>query len=280
MRVHHLNCGSLHPHGRRLVNGRGGLLEAGVIVCHCLAIETSEGLVLVDTGFGIEDARDPGRLGAASHRLMNARPVVATTAHSQVKALGFAPADVRHIVATHLDPDHTGGLADFPDADVHVFAPELEAARHPSLRERPRYRSAHWEHGPHWVEHETGGDRWFGFESVRILPGLDEEIVLVPLIGHTRGHTAVALNADGGWMMHCGDAFFDRRELDTPPSCPPMLRFFQNLMAVDNTARKANRERLRELSQRRAEDIDMLCSHDPDDLERRQAAIDSAAAIG
>jgi len=235
---------------------------------------------LVDTGFGIEDARDPRRLGAPYRRLMNAQPEIATTAQSQIKALGFAPADVRHIVATHLDPDHTGGLADFPDAEVHVFAPELEAARHPSLRERPRYQSARWEHGPHWVEHETGGDHWFGFESVRIMPGLNEEIALVPLIGHTRGHAAVALNADGGWMMHCGDAFFDRRELDTPPSCPPMLRLFQNLTAADNTARKANRERLRELSERHGEDIDILCSHDPDDLERRQAASASAAAIG
>jgi glyoxylase-like metal-dependent hydrolase (beta-lactamase superfamily II) len=251
-----------------------------VIVCHCLAVETSDGLVLIDTGLGLEDTRDPGRLGAPYRLLMNARPELATTAHSQVKALGFAPADVRHIVATHLDPDHTGGLADFPDAEVHVFAPELEAARHPSLREKPRYRSAHWAHGPHWVTHEAGGDRWFGFESVRILPGLDEEIALVPLIGHTRGHTAVALNTGGGWMLHCGDAFFDRRELDTPPSCPPMLRLFQRLTAADNAARKSNRGRLRELSESHGEDIDMLCSHDPNDLDRRRAAAGSAAAAG
>jgi glyoxylase-like metal-dependent hydrolase (beta-lactamase superfamily II) len=280
MRVHHLNCGSFYPHGRRLVNGNGGLLEAGLIVCHCLAVETSGGLVLVDTGFGAKDAHDPGRLGMPSHLLMSARPEIATTAQSQLEALGCATADVRHIVATHLDPDHTGGLADFPDAEVHVFAPELEAARHPSLRERPRYRSAHWEHGPHWVEHRTGGDRWFGFESVRILPGLDEEIALVPLTGHTRGHTAVALNGGDGWIMHCGDAFFDHGELETPPSCPPALRFFQNLTAADNSARRANRERLRELSDRHGEEIDMLCSHDPEDLQRRQAEAGSAVASG
>ena len=68
MRVHHLNCGSLCPHGARLINGEGGLLERGHIVCHCLAIETGDGLVLVDTGFGIEDARNPRQLGAALRR--------------------------------------------------------------------------------------------------------------------------------------------------------------------------------------------------------------------
>jgi len=256
------------------------LLEAGLIVCHCLAIEAGDGLVLVDTGFGIEDARDPGRLGAPTHRLMNARPAIATTALSQLEALGFAQTDVRHIVATHLDPDHSGGLADFPDAEVHVFAPELEAARHPSLREKPRYRSAHWDHGPRWVEHSVGGDRWFGFESVRILPGVTEDIALVPLIGHTRGHTGVAVDTGDGWMLHCGDAYFDHRELATPPSCPPMLRLFQSLTAIDNATRKANRERLRELWERHGEEIDLLCSHDPHDLERRQAATGPAGAIG
>ena len=54
---------------------------------------------------------------------------------------------MRHIVATHLDPDHSGGLPDFPEAEVHVLAPELDAALHPSLDDRPRYRGAHWKHG-------------------------------------------------------------------------------------------------------------------------------------
>ena len=55
MRVHHLNCGTLCPHGRRLLAGEGGLLEPATVVCHCLLIETDDGLVLVDTGFGVED---------------------------------------------------------------------------------------------------------------------------------------------------------------------------------------------------------------------------------
>jgi glyoxylase-like metal-dependent hydrolase (beta-lactamase superfamily II) len=38
----------------------------------------------------------------------------------QVEKLGFRTKDVTHVVLTHCDPDHAGGLADFPHADVHV----------------------------------------------------------------------------------------------------------------------------------------------------------------
>ena len=278
MRAHHLNCGSLCPRGRRLINGKGGLLERGLISCHCLAIESGGGLVLVDTGFGMADAREPRRLGPV-FGLMGATAKEGTTALRQIEALGFAAGDVRHVVATHLDPDHTGGLPDFPEAEVHVFAPELEAALHPKLNERLRYLDVHWEHGPRWVSHSSeDGDEWFGFESVRILPGLDVELALVPLTGHSRGHTGVAINTDAGWLLHCGDAYFNHGEVETPSSCPPGLRFFQNLTAADNRARRSNRERLRELATRHGEEVTLLCSHDPHELEREQAKAGAAAA--
>jgi glyoxylase-like metal-dependent hydrolase (beta-lactamase superfamily II) len=280
MRVHHLNCGSFCPHGAKLIDGEGGLLARAHVVCHCLVVETGDGLVLVDTGFGTEDARNPGQLGAAFRLLMEPKPRLETTAIRQLEGLGFAASDVRHIVTTHLDLDHAGGLPDFPEAEVHVLAPELEAALRPKLDERLRYvGGAHWKHDPRWARHEgSGGDDWFGFESVRILPGLDAEILLVPLLGHSRGHTGVALRQDDGWLLHCGDAFFNHREMASPPSCPPMLRFFQRLTASDNAARRANQERLRELASRHGDEVDLLCAHDPHYLERHRTAPSATGA--
>jgi glyoxylase-like metal-dependent hydrolase (beta-lactamase superfamily II) len=276
VRVHHLNCGSLCPHGGRFLGGEGGLLSRATISCHCLLIEGSDGLVLLDTGFGAEEARDPSKL-AAIHRALGARVGSAETALAQVEALGFSAGDVSHLVFTHLDPDHAGGLADFPAARVHVLATELDAALRPPLRERARYDGSNWAHGPSWVRHAPGGDEWFGFESGRILPDLDFELLLVPLAGHSRGHTGVAINTGARWLLHCGDAYFHHGEVQTPPSCPPGLTVFQAISATDSKARKANAERLRELADRHGEDVELLCSHDPHYLEQAQAPAASAA---
>ncbi|HEX6229779.1 MAG TPA: MBL fold metallo-hydrolase [Solirubrobacterales bacterium] len=271
MRIHHLSCGSLHPHGARLINGEGGWLAPGTIVCHCLLIEAGDGLVLVDTGYGMEDARDPGRLGTAYRALLRPEARPETTAAAQVEELGFERGDLRQIVTTHLDPDHAGGLPDFPRAEVHVLATELSAALHPSLRDRPRYRSANWAHGPRWVEHDIGGDDWFGFEGIRILPGIDAELLLIPLVGHSRGHTGVAVNTPDGWLLHCGDAYFHHDEIAAAPSCPPMLDLFQTVVAADSRARRHNRERLRELLTSHGDEVQLLSSHDPHELRLRQA---------
>jgi len=281
MRIHHLSCGSLCPHGARLINGEGGLLAPAKVVCHCLLIEAGGELVLVDTGFGVDDAENPRQLGLAFRALLRPRPKVETTALRQVEALGFSASDVRQIVTTHLDVDHAGGLPDFPDAEVHVLAPELEAALHPTLRERTRYAGGlHWRHGPNWVEHEGGGESWFGFEGVRILPGIDAELLLIPLVGHSRGHTAVAVNDGARWLLHCGDAYFHRGEIATPAECPPLLRFFQAAIAADHLARRGNCERLRELAARHGDEVDLFCSHDPHDLERTQKKAGAAAPSG
>jgi glyoxylase-like metal-dependent hydrolase (beta-lactamase superfamily II) len=268
MRIHHLSCGSLCPHGGRYVGGEGGLLSPAPIICHCLLIEASDGLVLVDTGFGSGDARNPKQLGQPFRALLSPRPALAETALAQVQARGFAPGDVRHIVATHLDPDHAGGLPDFPEAEVHVMAAEMEIALEPPLRERLRYRRAHLEHGPRWAPHGVGGDMWFGFESVRILPGLDAELLLIPLRGHSLGHTGVAVRDGGRWLLHCGDSYFNHGQIETPPRCPPILTFFQRALAADNRARVANAERLRELAGDHGDEISLFCSHDPHELER------------
>jgi glyoxylase-like metal-dependent hydrolase (beta-lactamase superfamily II) len=259
------------PHGGRLIGGEGSALGKARIICHCLLVEGSDGLVLIDTGFGLDDMRNTRQLGMIFDTLFRPQARDADTAIEQVRALGYSPEDVRHIVATHLDVDHAGGLPDFPDAQVHVIGRELQAAMNPNWRERERYVAVHWAHGPKWVEHGAEGDDWFGFQSVRVLPGVEPEIVLVPLFGHTRGHTGVAVKQDDRWLLHCGDAFFHRGELQTPPSCPAVLKGFQNLNSVDNAARRQNSERLRELALREAGQVELFCAHDPVMLERLQA---------
>jgi glyoxylase-like metal-dependent hydrolase (beta-lactamase superfamily II) len=261
-KIHHLGCGTLCPRGARLLTD-----GESRFVCHCLLIEGADGLVLVDTGFGLDDARTPRQLGRVFNAVLRPRLDAAEAAISQVRELGFDPGDVRHIVTTHLDLDHAGGLPDFPDAEVHVLAPELKAALNPGWRERPRYIAAHWRHGPRWVEHETGGDEWFGFESVRVVPSSDAEILLVPLIGHSRGHSGVAVKRGDGWLLHCGDSFFHHGEIATPPRVPKGIAAFAAFDEVDRAARRGNVERLRELAARHGGEVELICAHDSQYLD-------------
>ncbi|HZR38067.1 MAG TPA: MBL fold metallo-hydrolase [Nevskia sp.] len=274
LKIHHLNCGSMCPHGRRLINGDGGWLEPAQMCCHCLLIESADGLVLVDTGLGTADVRDPRHLGRGFLALTRPQLRAEETALHQVQALGFSAADVRHIVVTHLDLDHAGGLPDFPEAQVHVFAPEHHAAMdRPSLGEKARYRPAHFAHRPRWVVHEARGERWFGFDSIRTLPGSRDEILLVPLVGHTRGHSGVAVNTGGKWLIHCGDAYFYRDEVNAQrPYCTPGLRLFQSLVQVDGAQRKANQARLLQLAREHGAEVDLFCAHDPVELARYAGA--------
>ena len=237
------------------------------MVCHCLLIETRDGLVLVDTGIGTEDMADPGgRLGTVFTFITAPSRRLEETALHQVKALGYSPDDVRHILPTHLDLDHAGGLPDFPRAEVHIFAPEHDAAMRPRTRqERMRYRQVHFGHGPRWKRYEIGGDRWHGLESVRAIDG-SAEVLIIPLQGHTRGHAGIAVRTGSGWLLHAGDAYFHHREMDETPSCPPGLRAFQRLVAVDDGLRRRNQGRLRELA-RKEKSVVIFSAHCPVEFE-------------
>ena len=272
LKIHHLNCGTMCPHGAPFINGHGKITDNGHMVCHCLLIESNDGLVLVDTGFGIADVKNPNqRLGRAFTAGAGLIADYRETAYMQIKELGLNPQDVRHILVTHLDIDHAGGLSDFPDAKVHIFAPEFEAAMNPNWREKQRYKQHQWEHGVNWVTYQTQGEKWNGFDSIRAIPELKDEVLLVPLVGHTRGHSGVAVNTQDGWLLHCGDAYFHHNQMNANPSCPIGLEIFQRGLAASNKDRVHNLQRLQHLAHStKTEQVQLFSAHDPVELARYQ----------
>ncbi len=170
----------------------------------CLVAETNRGLLLVDTGLGLHDYNHPTLMMAGFMRVMHAARNPDLAVVRQLTRLGYQPGDVKDIVLTHLHPDHAGGLPDFPGAQVHLLRREYEACLHPrKLLEIP-YDKADFAHTPIWCLHDIQGERWYDFEAV-LLPGIEPEIWLVPLPGHTSGHCGVALKTDDGWVFQCGD---------------------------------------------------------------------------
>jgi glyoxylase-like metal-dependent hydrolase (beta-lactamase superfamily II) len=275
MKIHHVNAATMCPYGGRLVTGSGFLTDPAELICHCLILETSAGLVLCDTGIGTRDIAEPERI-LGNEFLLFARPRLdpEEAAVNRVKALGLKPDDVRHIVVTHLDVDHAGGIPDFPKATVHLMAKEHEAAMNPRTRlEKRRYKPSHWEHAPTWVKYVAGGERWFGFECVKQLDGLSPEILLIPLIGHTRGHAGIAIDTGKGWLLHAGDAYFHRSEMDPDKRrCPTALDVFQRIIEIDGQARRKNQERLRDLVRESSDEVRVFSAHDPVEFERARDA--------
>jgi glyoxylase-like metal-dependent hydrolase (beta-lactamase superfamily II) len=104
--------------------------------------------------------------------------------------------------------------------------------------------------------------RWLQSQAVRNLDGLPPEILLIPLAGHTRGHAGIAIDTPEGWLLHAGDAYFYRHEMDSKGSCTPGLRAYQWMMEVDRKARLLNQDRLRALSSDRNQSVRLFCSHD------------------
>jgi glyoxylase-like metal-dependent hydrolase (beta-lactamase superfamily II) len=274
IKIHHLNCISSCPLGGRLMDGRSpSVLQRGSLCCHCLLLETDHGLVLVDTGFGLRDVHDPrSRLSGFFLRLLAPDFREEMTALRQVEQLGFEARDVRHIVLTHLDFDHAGGLDDFPDAQVHLLQRERDAAQaQRTWLDRQRFRPQQWSSRNRWQVYGArgGGEPWHGFDCVRDLRGLPPEILMVPLPGHTLGHAGVAVRGPQGWVLLAGDAYFHHREMDAQnPWCTPGLRFYQCLMEKDRRARLRNQQRLRALKQRAGAEIRLLSAHDPHEFEQ------------
>jgi glyoxylase-like metal-dependent hydrolase (beta-lactamase superfamily II) len=280
VRIHHLNCGSLCPRGGGLFGGAGGPLSPAPMCCHCLLIEGDDRLILVDTGLGVEDVNEPRRLGFMFNVMARPRLEVAETALRQVADLGYRPSDVRHIVPTHLDLDHAGGICDFPGAAVHIFADELRAASNPaSLNERSRYRAVQIAAVKKWAVVKEEGESWFGFSAVRAIPGTRDEVLLVPLPGHTRGHCGVAVRRSDDWLLHCGDAYFHHSEVaPAGGAAPRALSWFESLASVDGAQRRANLARLRELARLALGEVKLICSHDPSDFFAMKSAQREAQA--
>src|SRR3954463_11370561 len=151
MRIHHINAISTCPAGGALFDGRTLGLRAR-LACHCLLVEAANELVLVDTGLGLRDCASPRkRLSKFFLALLSPEFREELTAIRQIEKLGFDPRDVRHIVMTHLDFDHAGGLTDFPQATVHLLQGGGDGAVPPrTWLDRQGFRPQQWGSRERW----------------------------------------------------------------------------------------------------------------------------------
>lgn len=242
------------------------------VVCHCLLLETSKQLILIDSGFGLRDIDNPARIGSGASKLLGLERDPARTAVGQIKAAGFSPGDVTDILPTHLDSDHSGGIEDLPQARVHVSSAEYHAAFASGgpWKLKMRYKTLRFSHDVKWqIYDEQKGEEWNGFACARSLRGLPENIVAVRLPGHTPGHFGIAVHQKEKWLLHAGDAYYDRRELNGQGGNLG-LRLFQKVVHVDYATAMQTQAKLNVLSA--VPGVEVFSAHDPRELARATAA--------
>jgi len=246
--IHHINCGTLV------------VPSFPTVVCHCLLLQDGERLALVDTGIGLQDVRNPvERLGQQLIDMAGFQFNESDTALHRIEAIGLSPADVQHVILTHGDPDHAGGLTDFPNAQVHVS--EVEQAQVASGHWR--YVPTQFAHGLSWKTYGRSARRWFGMEARPVDVGFSSEVLLIPLFGHTLGHCGVAVQQEDKWMLHVGDAYYLRAEMTTDDHPVSQIAIQR---ADDDVQRRASLEHLRRLVRDHGDEVDMIGYHDLTEL--------------
>jgi hypothetical protein len=160
VKAHHLSCGTMR------------VPTVQTLVSHVLLLETDAGLVLVDTGFELEDIVDPARrLGWFRHVI---RPV-------------FSAEETRH-----GRPDGSGSpgttcgtsssrISTWITSAAWLTSLMLRFMPPPRRRGAPRGLRPGWRgsgtgppqlaHGPKIVEHGPDGEMWRGFAAARELTG-------------------------------------------------------------------------------------------------------------
>ena len=180
-------------------------------VCgHCLLLKENDKLILIDTGIGLLDVQNPTeRIGQELIDIVGYRFDESQTALRQIEDLGLKPQNVTDCIISHLDNDHIGGLADFPNATVHVGIEEFENFN----SDNPRYLKIPLSHNPTIKTYAKSDLNLFGFEARKVSVNIDMEIYLIPLFGHTLGHCGIALKSDNKWLFYVADAYYLKAEL-------------------------------------------------------------------
>ena len=187
-------------------------------------VNTGKQLILVDVGTG-------GWWGGAAFGRFA----------GSLRSAGYTPEAVNIVLLTHLHSDHAGGLTThdgkrfFPNADVYVAKVESDFWLSPDIAAKapkdaqPFFQSAQAIAAPY-----IKAGKWHTFSgSEKIVDGLE----LVPLPGHTPGHTGYEFSSRGQKVLFWGDIVHALRVQVQHPEITAMFD-------VDQAAAAATRHRL------------------------------------
>src|SRR3984893_18104366 len=194
------------------------------VVDSAFLVHTGKQLILVDEGAGTWWG------GGALGRLA-----------SSLRSAGYTPEEVDLVLVTHLHSDHVGGLTTqdgkrvFPNADVYVAKAESDFWLSPEIAAQapkdaqPFFQSAQAIAAPY-----IKAGKWHTFSGSE--PIVDS-MQIVPLPGHTPGHTGYEFSSKGQEILFWGDIVHAQR---VQLHHPEVTAIFD----IDQTAAAATRNQL------------------------------------
>jgi glyoxylase-like metal-dependent hydrolase (beta-lactamase superfamily II) len=181
---------------------RPSKLKTGLV---CTPVETDQGLDLIDTGPGLDEYAHPHAMLRLFQAITRVHMNPQETAIRHADRLGFRKEDVCHVILTHMQYDHRGGLPGFPNAKVPAHRQENEALTGRLHRRTDlAYIRRHIAHRPEFFLYRQTGEQWYDFDAIHMPFG--PEIWLVPLFGYTWGHCGVAVKLSDSWSFNAADA--------------------------------------------------------------------------
>lgn len=254
------NSADLHVR-QRLVQAGGSFHRKLVLrTRYGLFRHPSQGLVLIDTGYGPAVTQGAGRSAAlkAYARVLRPDLLAKGALPAVLDRLGARPADIRTVVLTHLHADHVAGLALLPHARL-VLSRQAVPGRGPM---------AALSHGVftellppdfpqrlEFIEDAPTIAAPDGRADGRDLFG-DGSVIAMPLPGHAAGHIGLWFPTVTGSPVYGCDAAWVGEDLDCGRLPGPPARL------VLHSARAA-RDSLRRLAAIKAAGHPVILCHDP-----------------
>ena len=147
-------------------------------------IDTSNEVILVDTGFAKDFAAPAKKLGAPLFMGEKVKDYMDGLAE-----LGYKPEQVTKILITHKHPDHTGVIKEFPNAKVYIGPEDADAM---NLEGENIVRAEYVESYKNFPHAQKVADGiWF-----------------IEAKGHTKGNSIIIAESEGLFYMFHGDVTY------------------------------------------------------------------------
>jgi len=205
------------------------------LVGSCYLIKNGDRYLLWDTGL------DGDLVGKERDKNGNFLRQKVTT---QLARLGLGAADIDYVGISHFHYDHTGQVADFPNATLLIGDADWKIATAWRVT-KPRFE--------HWSSGAGKADR---LEEDRDVFG-DGRVTILKMPGHTLGHQALLVRLESGPVMISGDEyhFAENRRIGGVPA-----------FNMDRAATLASHDRFEKLAANLKAKV--IIQHEPADVSK------------